>query len=402
MQLLSVSILLLLLAACGKSAQDQVETVAVGHGVFEIVLHADGELRAAESTPITPPQGSRRPRTIEWMVPDNSWVTRDQVVARFDSSTAERGAQDIGIELSKVDIQVMAKQRELERLLGELGNEMSLVDIEKTMAETFSFDNELAYSRHEIIDAMRDRELLDYRSGHLEEKKGTYLDREGAEEAVLTAARKTQESKYQEHRSQLDNSEVKAPHDGFFVYEKSWFGQKIDVGSTAFPGNKIATIPNLEKMQAELHVLETEAVGIAEGQSVRVTIDAYPDKPLKGTVAHVSATASPIARDIPVKFFTVTVDLDEADPSWIKPESRVSAVIAIDKIEEAIFVPNQAIFSDDSGDWILVIEAGGLVKREIRLGLRGANRSQVISGLDKEDEVALVPPQGPDAGEQRS
>ena len=402
MQFLSVSILFLLLAACGKSAQDQVETVAVGHGVFEIVLHADGELRAAESTPITPPQGSRRPRTIEWMVPDNSWVTSDQVVARFDSSTAERGAQDIGIELSKVDIQVMAKQRELERLLGELGNEMSLVDIEKTMAETFSFDNELAYSRHEIIDAMRDRELLDYRSGHLEEKKGTYLDREGAEEAVLTAARKTQESKYQEHRSQLDNSEVKAPHDGFFVYEKSWFGQKIDVGSTAFPGNKIATIPNLEKMQAELHVLETEAVGIAEGQSVRVTIDAYPDKPLKGTVAHVSATASPIARDIPVKFFTVTVDLDEADPSWIKPESRVSAVIAIDKIEEAIFVPNQAIFSDDSGDWVLAVKAGGLVKREIRLGLRGANRSQVISGLDKEDEVALVPPQGSDTGEQRS
>ena len=171
MQFLSVSILFQLLAACGKSAQDQVETVAVGHGVFEIVLHADGEMRAAESTPITPPQGSRRPRTIEWMVPDNSWVTSDQVVARFDSSTAERGAQDIGIELSKVDIQVMAKQRELERLLGELGNEMSLVDIEKTMAETFSFDNELAYSRHEMIDAMRDRELLDYRSGHLEEKK---------------------------------------------------------------------------------------------------------------------------------------------------------------------------------------------------------------------------------------
>ncbi len=397
-----VLIMSLAVAACGQSPQDKVEMVAVGSGVFEISLYADGELRAAESTPIKPPPGSRNPRTIEWMVPDNSWVTRGQIIARFDSSVAERGARDVGIELSKVDIQVMAKQRELERLLGELGNDLELVDVEKVMAEAFSFDNELAYSRYEIIDAMRDKELLDYRSGHLEEKKDTYRDREGAEEAVLNAARETQESKYQEHKSQLENSEIHAPHDGFFVYDKTWFGQKIDVGSTVFPGNKIATIPNLEKMEAVLHVLETEAVGITEGQAVQVTIDAYPDRPLSGVISHVSATASPIARDIPVKFFTVTVALDDADPAWIKPESLVSAVIAIDRIENAIFVPNQSVFSDDNGDWVLVREGGKLVRREIQLGLRGANRSQIVSGLERDAVIALFPPLDPAAKAART
>ena len=384
--------LILALAACGQSSQVGVETVAVGSGLFEISLHADGELRAAEATPIKPPSGSRNPRTIEWLVPDNSWVTRGQIVARFDASVAQRGVEDVGIELSKVDIQVMAKQRELERLLGELGNELDLVDIEKVMADEFSFENELAYSRFEIIDAMRDKELLEYRSGHLEGKKDTYRDWEGAEEAVLNAARKTQESRYQEHKSQLDNSEVRAPHDGFFVYEKSWFGQKIDVGSTVFPGNKIATIPNLDKMEAVLHVLETEAIGITEGQSAQVIIDAYPSRPLSGKISHVSATASPIARDIPVKFFTVTVALNDADPEWIKPESLVSAVIAIDRIENTIFIPNQAIFSDGSGDWVFVRKGGDLVRREIQLGLRGANRSQIVSGLEKDAEVALYLP----------
>jgi len=388
----TVLTLILALAACGQTSQVGVETVSVGSGLFEITLHADGELQAAEATPIKPPPGSRNPRTIEWLVPDNSWVSKGQIVARFDASLAQRGVQDVGIELSKVDIQVLAKQRELERLLGELGNELDLVDIEKVMADEFSFENELAYSRYEIIDAMRDKELLDYRSGHLEGKKDTYRDREGAEEAVLNAARKTQESKYQEHKSLLDNSEVRAPHDGFFVYEKSWFGQKLDVGSTVFPGNKIATIPNLEKMEAVLHVLETEAIGITEGQSAQVIIDAYPDQPLSGKVSNVSATASPIARDIPVKFFTVTVALNEADPGWIKPESLVSAVIAIDRIENTIFIPNQAIFSDGSGDWVFVRKGRGLVKREIQLGLRGANRSQILSGLEKNAEVALYLP----------
>ena len=392
MRFFLILVLLLTLGACGQETQDKVETVAVGSGLFEILLQADGELRAAESTPIKPPAGSRNPRTIEWMVPDNSWVTKGQMVARFDASIAERGVQDVGIELSKVDIQVMAKQRELERLLGELGNELDMVDFEKIMAEEFSFENELAYSRYEIIDAMRDKELLNYRSGHLEGKKDTYRDREGAEEAVLNAARKTQESKYDEHKSQLDNSEVSAPHDGFFVYEKNWFRQKVDVGTTVFPGNKIATIPNLEKMEAVLHVLETEAIGITEGQSVEVIIDAYPDRPLGGVVSHVSATASPIERDVPVKFFTVTVVLEDADPEWIKPESLVSAVIAIDRIENTIFVPNQSVFSDASGDWVLVREGGALVKREIKLGLRGANRSQILSGLESDAQIALFPP----------
>jgi multidrug efflux pump subunit AcrA (membrane-fusion protein) len=140
--------------------------------------------------------------------------------------------------------------------------------------------------------------------------------------------------------------------------------------------------------------LETEAVGIAEGQAVVVTIDAYPGRPLNGTVTNISATATAIARDVPVKFFTVTVALDDADPQWIKPESMVSAVIAIATIDNTIFVPNQAVFSDGNGDWVLVRKGGDLVKQEIQLGLRGANRSQIISGLKKDSKIALFPPTG--------
>lgn len=381
-----------LLGACDSSPADNVEMVRVGSGTFEIVLHAEGELRAAESTPIKPPPGSEKPRTIEWMVPDSSWVKKGDLVARFDSSVAQRGANDVGIELSKVDLQMLGKQRELELQLGELGNELELVDIEKVIAEKFNIDNELAYSRHEIIDAMSDKELLKYRAGYLEDKKDTYLDREGAETAVLTAARETQESVYEEHRSQLDHSSIYAPHDGFFVYEKTWFGQKIDIGSTVFPSNKIASIPDLGKMEAELQVLETEAVGIVEGLQAKVVIDAYPDNVLNGVVSSISATASPINRDSPVKYFRVIVTLEQADPEWIRPESQVSATVAVSRIEDTIFVPNQAVFSDSKGDWVLLRKGGQLIRHEIKLGLRGANRSQVLNGLDKDDKIALFSP----------
>lgn len=385
--------LILLCSACNRKDEFGVETLQIQSGEFIISLISNGELRAAESTPIMPPPGSSNPRTIQWLAPDNSWVKSGEVVARFDVSDAERQADSAGIEVDKVDLQVVGKQRELDRLLAELGNQLELVDIEKIMADEFAIENEIAYSRFEIIDAMRNKELLDYRSGHLEDKKGNYSDRQSAEVAVLEAQRATQESKLNEQQGLLENQLVRAPHDGYFVLEKNWFGQHAAVGSTVFAGSKFASIPNLQKMEAVLNVLETEAVGLAIGQSVSVVVDAFPDRVLDGKVSSISATAAPIERENPVKYFTVVVALDDADPEWIKAGAIVRAEIRINQVADTIAIPNQAVFQKDSSHWVLLLEGRKLVHRTVKLGLRGANRSQVLEGLEAGDEIALFPPE---------
>lgn len=388
--------LILLLSACGPGPAEQVETLRISKEDFDISLLAKGELRAAESTPIKPPPGSTNPRTISWMAPNYSMVRQGDIIARFDVSNAEKEAAQSGIELTKVDIQVMAKQRELERLLSELGHDLELVDIEKLMAEQFVVEDSLAYSRHEIIDATRNKELLDYRSGHLENKKGDYSERQNAEIEVLDAVRATQESKNLEQTQQIRQAEVLAPHDGFLVYEKTWWGQQVGIGSTVFPGNKIASIPNLNRMEAILRVLETEAVGLAAGQQVELKIDAFPERPLSGVVSSISATAAPINRESPVKYFTVTVDLKKSDPAWITPEAQITAVIHINRVADTIAIPNQALFQDEAGDWVLIRDGSNLERKKVTLGLRGANRSQVTWGLEAGDEIALYPPAGMD------
>jgi RND family efflux transporter MFP subunit len=265
------------------------------------------------------------------------------------------------------------------------------------MAEQFTIEDSLAYSRHEIIDATRNKDLLEYRSGHLDSKKDSYSDRQNAEVEVLGAVRATQESENQQLLQLIRQSEIRAPHDGFLVYEKTWWGLQIDVGSTVFPGNKIASIPNLDEMEAVLKVLETEAVGVDEGQSVKLKIDAYPDRPLNGIVSSISATAAPIDRDSPVKYFTVIVTLDKSDPDWITPDAQVRAEIHINRIDSAITIPNQALFQDQSGDWVLVKNGRDLERRNVTLGLRGANRSQITAGLESGEQIALYPPDGEEA-----
>ena len=181
---------------------------------------------------------------------------------------------------------------------------------------------------------------------------------------MLDAQRATQLTENEKHQRMLQHSEVRAPHDGFIVYEENWWGLEVSVGTTVFPGNKIATIPNLNKMEAKLLVLETEAVGVMAGQKVDLIIDAYPDQPLTGTVSSVSATATTIEQDNPVKYFTVIVALDQSDPAWIKPDARVRAEIHISRTPDAIAIPNQALFQDDDGDWVLVQDGSKLQRRD--------------------------------------
>lgn len=387
--------LAVLLAACGEEPGEQVETLSVTRDDFTVSLVSRGELSAAESTPIQPPGGSRAARTVLWMAPNYSFVEAGDVVVRFDISSAEREANEAGIEIDKVDLQVLGKERELERMLSELGNDQEILDIEKVMAAEFDFENEMAYSRFEIIDAMRDRALLDYKSGHLEGKKDLFSDRQGAEVAVLAAQRTTQKAKFDEQQVMLQNSEVIAPHDGYFVAAKNWWGQPIDVGSTVFAGTTLANIPNLDRMQGTLYVLESEAVGIVPGQAVDVIVDAFPDRPLTGKVSSISAVAAPIERDSPVNYFEVTVDLDQSDPEWIIPGSIITATIHINRVEDTIAVPNQAIFREGEQNWVLLSDGGDLVRRDVRLGVRGPNRSEVVDGLQSGDEIALFPPENP-------
>ena len=385
-----VPLLVLILCAC--SDPERLPSVAVQKESLRITLTAEGSLRAASATPITVPPLAG-PQILAYLAPANSPVSQGDVVARFDDTQFQLDAADADTELQKLALQAMEKERVLASSMVEMDHSREEVDIEKAMADQFNTENPLLYSRLEMIDSMRDEKFLNAQIEFFTEKGELYGEKSEAEIGVIETQKGVQAAKLQRSKDNMNMLELLAPHDGLFIPENNWAGEPPRAGQSIFPGFKLATLPDLSEMEAEIFVAEKEAIGLAEGLGATVILDAFPDRPIGATVKSISRTAQPRKRGNPVKYFTVIVALEKTESEWMIPGRRLSVEIVVADLAEAVSVPNQALFTDADKAYVYVESGDSFERAPVELGVRGTSRTQVTSGLTGNERVALIEPQ---------
>ena len=177
------------------------------------------------------------------------------------------------------------------------------------------------------------------------------------------------------------------------IYEKNNRGEKPSIGQTVFPGSVIAKIPDLTAMQAKLLVIDKYAIGLKEGVHVNLQLDANPEVKITGTVTAVSGFPRSIARGNPIKYYEVTVAINNTDDVDLLPGQKVSAEILVEEYESKLSVPLQAIHNDQGEVFVYVENNGALEKRAITLGVKSLYVAEVLTGLDTGDKVLLSEPE---------
>jgi len=216
--------------------------------------------------------------------------------------------------------------------------------------------------------------------------------RSGAELEILRLRRQTEEVRLKQLTEAQARLEIRAPHDGFFLYGRTWQNEKMRPGMTIWPGVRIGELPDVSRMEAKLRVLESEAAGLADGLDATVEIDAHPGRSWSGKVSSVEPVANPIDRESPVKYFQVVVALDETDTEVMSPGSSVHGSIFVARRDEALSVPNQAIFHEGDATWVWIANGSGFEQRSIAIGERSVSRTIVTDGLTHGDRIALADP----------
>jgi multidrug efflux pump subunit AcrA (membrane-fusion protein) len=382
----------LLLSAC-QQQKDKTPELRVTKSETVFSLIAQGELEAVKATPITSTSSSRRPQTIAWIADQYSLVKKGDVIVKFDGVPFQNEMDAAEFELTKLNYTRLQKNRELNNSLEDFNNESDVVDFEYLMAQKFNIDNPMLYTKIEMIDASDNEEFLEAKSTYIDNMSSHFKGKSDSEVGLIDSKSQMQKAKVDMNQENLDQLEILAPHDGIVVLKKGWDGSIPQAGKSVFPGMGLASIPDLSSMKAKIFVPEIEAVGLKKEQKVDIKLHAFPNLKFTGTISMVSKSAQPKKRDNPVKFFTVTVVINEKDEAILLPGQRLDATIFTTEKSENIVVPIQTIFRKDGKSWVYHKAANGdYRKKDVMTGICSTSQCIVEAGLSENDIMALIEP----------
>jgi HlyD family secretion protein len=380
----------------GAAGPDAVPTHTVKQEPFVRRVIAEGNLRAVKATPVSAPQsgGSFGPMKIAWLAPDGAAVKAGEVVVRFDPTEPEKQLRDGQADLAVASAKLAEEEIKSKTAVQGRDSAADLAGAELEQQRKFQSKDKEIFARNTIVEAEIDEKLAGAKQQHAEQTK--HIERKLAQSkaGVIGVQKQKAQITISHAKTALSSMEVKAPHDGILVLRRNWRGELPRVGEQMWPGQKIAEIPLLDTMEAEVFVLEVDGNGITEKQPAEIIIEARPDILYKGTIKLVDKLAKPRVPGVPVQYFAVVVTLEKTDHTVMKPGQRVRATLILDS-SDALVVPRQAVVGKEGKNVVFKRGAHGFEPVDVELGTGTSGRVVVTKGLAAGDVIALRDPTRP-------
>src|SRR6266702_3057879 len=221
----------------------------------------------------------------------------------------------------------------------------------------------------------------------------------------------------QEARDNLRKTHITAPMSGRVTR------LAVEEGEVAVPGTfskdvgLLLTVSDLSVIQAKVRVDETDVVRVHLGDSVEVSIDAFPDTTFTGRVTKISnssiltATSTATGQNERAVDYEVEVTLDHP-PSDVRPDLSATARIVTDTRRQALSVPiialtvreNTPLSTEDrpadtsamarrkrETEGVFVVNRGIATLRPVKVGIAGDEFFEVLDGLKAGETIAAGP-----------
>ena len=232
-----------------------------------------------------------------------------------------------------------------------------------------------------------------------------------AEKAQEEARFSSAERKYNLERvkladveEQIDLATIVAERPGLVVYgaadqnqmryRGSSSQEAIQEGATVRERQAILTIPDMREMAVKTNIHESAVQRVGVGQSVKVSIDAFPDVSLTGVVTKVAVVADSANAFMnpDLKVYPTTIKIHGVH-DWLRPGMSAEVEILVDQLSDAVYVPLQAVTYWDDKRVVYVDNIGNPERREVETGTFSDSFIEIRSGLREGEKVLLLPPQ---------
>ena len=191
---------------------------------------------------------------------------------------------------------------------------------------------------------------------------------------------------------QLAKCRILAPTSGQVVYANLPSGEPlIAEGKPVRERQIIVRLPDPKRMQVLARINESRIDRVRVGMSAKIRMDAFPNTVLTGTVRSVSEYPLPAASPYStIKEYGAEITIDDA-PTGARSGMTAQAAIQVERLENALQVPVQAVLERGKRFFCVVEADGEIVAKEVKVG--SANEQSVIisAGLAEGEQVVLAP-----------
>jgi len=180
---------------------------------------------------------------------------------------------------------------------------------------------------------------------------------------------------------------VRAPFDGELGV------RRVELGQFLSAGTQIVTLTDLSMLYANFTVPEKASGALKVGQTVRISVDAYPGRTFDGKITTIEPQIQSDTRNIRVQATIANPD------KILKPGMFTTTTVVLPDKPAVVTVPETAVDYTLYGDSVFVItEKKGddgktsltAVRTFVRTGDRVDGRAEILEGLKTGDRVVAV------------
>ena len=250
------------------------------------------------------------------------------------------------------------------------------LDVGRTASAVQAAQAAVAQSDARLHQAERERDRTEQlvQTGGLPEQR---LDDAGDSVRMASAARDAARAEAKLARRGLTEAIVRAPFPGTVVE------RAIEVGEWVAPGSPLLTLADTSLLKARVLLDPREALDVAVGSNVEVSVFARPGETFTGRVVRVGEVINPRTRRLPVE-----IEID--DPaSRLRPGLVARFTVETGDPKLILRMPLEGVFERFGRQHVYVIEDGIARRQAISIGSVRGGFAEIKEGLNVGDTVVI-------------
>lgn len=188
------------------------------------------------------------------------------------------------------------------------------------------------------------------------------------------------EARLRAEQAKFSDYMIKAPFGGKIGL------RNISLGALIRPGDVVTTLDDISIIKLEFDVTEADfGTGqVRVGRTVHATGAGIPGQQIEGKVTAIDTRLDPVTRTLRVR-----AEIQNGD-EILKPGMFMNARLVLERRPDAVVVPEQAILSRGSDQFVYIVRDGVAHMTPVTLGQRMVGKVEIAQGVKAGDEVVTA------------